>query len=367
MSRHKSIFFIVLWCVLIVSVPFFMIFGRKKDYSESERRVLESMPELSAENVMSGKFMSDFETYAADHMPFRDGFRGIKSFCKLKLFVQSDVNGLYLKDGYIGKVESKLNPEMLEHAAEKFSYLHENYFSGKDMKIYLSIVPDKHYFLSADKSRASMDYGELVETIKSRTDYMEYIDIFPLLETSDYYRTDTHWRQEKIFDVAQEIARKMNVEFDVQYVQNRLDIPFYGVYYGQLSLPVKPDELFYMTSDTLESCVVTSYDTGVPVEKDVYDMEKAYGKDTYEMFLSGSDALIEIENPNADTKRELIVFRDSFASSITPYLVEGYSKITLVDIRYIQSSMLDKFIDFDNQDVLFLYSTLILNNSLSLK
>ena len=92
-------------------------------------------------------------------------------------------------------------------------------------------------------------------------------------------------------------------------------------------------------------------------------MEKANGKDPYEMFLSGSISLLTIENPNATTDRELIVFRDSFGSSISPLLAEGYAKITLVDIRYLRTDMLARFIEFKNQDVLFLYSTLVLNNS----
>ena len=85
------------------------------------------------------------------------------------------------------------------------------------------------------------------------------------------------------------------------------------------------------------------------------------------MFLSGSLSLITIENPNANTEKELILFRDSFSSSLAPLLIPGYAKITMVDIRYIQSDLLDSWIDFDNQDVLFLYSTLVLNHGELLK
>ena len=67
------------------------------------------------------------------------------------------------------------------------------------------------------------------------------------------------------------------------------------------------------------------------------------------------------------TEKELILFRDSFGSSIAPLLVEGYSKITIVDIRYVQSEYLGNFIKFEDQDVLFLYSTMLLNNSLALR
>jgi len=85
------------------------------------------------------------------------------------------------------------------------------------------------------------------------------------------------------------------------------------------------------------------------------------------MFTGGSDALITIENQNATTDKHLIMFRDSFGSSIAPLFVDGYAKITLVDIRYISPDMLGRFIDFKNADVLFLYSTLVLNNSMSFK
>ena len=61
------------------------------------------------------------------------------------------------------------------------------------------------------------------------------------------------------------------------------------------------------------------------------------------------------------------MFRDSFGSSITPLLIEGYSSITLVDIRYLASNRLGKYVDFTDCDVLFLYSTGVLNNSSTLK
>lgn len=370
MSKYRNTVTVILWCVLIFPVSLCIILGRGKNYSESERRVLEKFPELSYESLVSAEFMSDFETYLADHMPLRDGFRGVKSFCKLNLFMQTDVNGLYVKDGYIGKTEYPLNEKMLEYASEKFSYLYENYMIDKDMNIYFSIVPDKHYFLSQDKSRISMDYGKLVETMKSQNEYMEYIDIFPLLEIGDYYRTDTHWKQEEIYDVAQLIASKMKAEplsSDTKNIRNKLDNPFFGVYSGQLALPIKPDTIYFITNDVLDNCIVTSYDTGKAVEKSIYDMEDAYGKDPYEMFLSGSESIIKIMNPHCNSNRRLIIFRDSFASSLAPYLVESYSEITLIDIRYVQSTVLESFVDFENQDVLFLYSTLVLNNSLSLK
>ena len=100
---------------------------------------------------------------------------------------------------------------------------------------------------------------------------------------------------------------------------------------------------------------------------DMYDLEKANDKDPYELFLGGSKSLIAIENPSAATDKELIVVRDSFGSSLSPLLVEGYAKVTVVDIRYISPVLLGNFIEFHGQDVLFIYSSLVLNNSSTIK
>ena len=65
--------------------------------------------------------------------------------------------------------------------------------------------------------------------------------------------------------------------------------------------------------------------------------------------------------------KELIIFRDSYGSSLAPLLLSSYSKITLVDTRYISPTILGNYINFDNKDVLFIYSISIINNSYSLK
>ena len=89
--------------------------------------------------------------------------------------------------------------------------------------------------------------------------------------------------------------------------------------------------------------------------------------DGYDTFLSGAQALLTVENPLAGTDRRLILFRDSFGSSLAPLLVPGYAKVTLADIRYLPSSQMGKYLTFTDQDVLFLYSAPVLNNSETLK
>ena len=105
------------------------------------------------------------------------------------------------------------------------------------------------------------------------------------------------------------------------FTEQELDRDYYGLYYGYAALPVKPEKISYLTNNAIENAVVTNFETNQKTA--VYDMEKAAGKDPYEMFLSGSVSLLTIENPSAKTDKELVIFRDSFASSLAPLLIEG--------------------------------------------
>ena len=366
-NNIKNIIVTVSVAVCLFSLSVFAWVRSPDTYSQAERRALAQFPELSLQQILSGEFMADFEDYTLDQFPFRDIFRSIKALTEFNVFNKTDNNDIYVADGYVSKLEYPLNEAMLTNASDKFRFLYETYMENKDMNIYFSIVPDKNLFLAQQNRYLSLDYNYLVEFMRANTEYMEYIDITDLLSIDDYYKTDTHWKQEDLVDIALHFSEKMGFEITGEYETNTVDHPFYGVYYGQSALPLQPDTLKYLTNDTLSSCIVTSYNTGKPIQKDMYDLAAATDKDPYEMFLCGSDALVTIENPNTESEKELIVFRDSFGSSLLPLFSEGYSKIYIVDIRYIQSSMLGNFIDFNNQDVLFLYSTLLLNNSAALK
>ncbi len=276
-----------------------------------------------------------------------------------------DDNGVYVVDGYAAKLEYPLNEKNINYAAKRFAYVHEQYLSGKCDNIFVTVVPDKNYFLAEQNGFPSLDYNELAEMLTKQMDYAKYIDIYPMLELSDYYRTDTHWRQEKIVDIAKFIAGEMGVSLSAEYTETTLPEPFYGIHCRQSGISIEPDTLIYLNNQILQDCKVFDGETNSYI--DVYNLELASGKDAYEIFLSGAKSLLTIENPNATTDKELLIFRDSFASSIAPLFAEGYSKITLIDIRYLAPQLLGNFVTFNGQDVLFMYSAPVLNNSVTFK
>ena len=312
--------------------------------------------------------MTDFEDASLDQFPLRDTFREAKSLFHRFVLRQSDKSGIYIAQGFrrspgIPPERSLDQPRAWNGSAAYTKPI----FPPRDSQIYLAIVPDKGFYLAQSAGQLSLDYDRLFAMVEGGMPWATPIRLTDSLSIQDYYRTDTHWRQERLLPAAQTLCQALGASSPRQedYTVTPVDKPFYGVYYGQAALPMQPDTMYLMESKLLDDCRVYDYETGETAA--VYDMTKLDSKDLYDVYLSGARSLLTIENPNAATDRELIVFRDSFGSSMVPLLVNDYAKVTLVDLRYIRSDYLGRFLDFHGQDVLFLYSTLLLNNSAAIK
>lgn len=365
-DRIKDVVVTILFVVIIFGVLIASIIIKDKDVSTSERRNLSQFPNIS-KSMMNGTITDDMENYAMDQFLARDGMRSIKTFVKLNVLFQKENNGLFTIKDKIFKLEYPLNEESVTGISNKINNIYDTYLTENN-KVYYTIVPDKNYFLADDGEYLKLDYSKIEELMNQTVNSnIKYIDIFDTLSLESYYNTDTHWKQESILSVADKISQEMNFKDRIitEFEQKEYG-EFYGAYYGQLGMNMNPDTINYLTNDVIENAVTFNYET--QKEAKVYNIEKANtAMDKYDIYLSGATALIEIKNEKATSDKELVIFRDSFGSSIAPLFIEAYSKIYLVDTRYIAPSLISNYIEFNNQDVLFLYSTLIINNSGALK
>lgn len=365
-NKIKNIVIITTFLIVLYGAVLLNVLVPGTDISYSERRRLFQRPTFSLDRLLSGDYFKDYEKYSLDQFPFRDELRSIKAYTKFSIFNQKDNNHIYIVNDNLNKMEYPLNEKAIINAANKLNEVYQKYLQG--MNVSYAIIPDKNYFIADKNGYLSMDYDRLLELMDANVNNMNYIDLFGILDLEDYYYTDIHWRQESIVKVAKELIEKMGdykETENVQYIQETL-YPFYGSYYGQAALKITPDKLIYLTNDVIDNASV--YDHIDKSYSDVYMKDKFGTIDSYDLFLSGAKSILTITNPNSKSDKELILFRDSFASSIAPLFLNEYSKITLVDLRYIATSLLNDYIDFSKgQDVLFMYNTMILNNSYMLK
>lgn len=332
------------------------------DYSYTERRALSKKPSLSIESLTDGQYMARAEAFVNDQFPLRDDFRKLKADLTQNVLMKKDNNGCFYAGGHLSKLEFRVIPEKWDRSISVLQDVSDRYLKGTKCRSWFCLIPDKNTYLSPAYHYPVWDFPALEKSASEALYFHAPVSIADTLSIDSYYRTDPHWKQEKLIRTVERLAEAMDVQLSQDFTENVLEKPFYGAYAGQSLLETVPDTIVYLTNDALDNAVVTSFDTGNARPAKVYDLDKASGRDPYEIFLSGSDALIVIDNPLSENDRELVIFRDSFGSAIAPLLLSGYSKISLVDLRYLSSDSLAKYIQFTDQDVLFLYSAMMLNS-----
>ncbi len=329
-------------------------FAPRKDISDTERRKLAQFPAVKVQSIVQGTFMSDFESASQDQFPGREMFRTAKALFDRFALAMPDSNGIALADGQAVKLEYPLNNAALTANLSKLTALSAQYLEGAN-RIVSCVVPDKALYLKG--GYPTMDY-DVFFTVVEDAQLGDFADIRNLLHFESYYATDLHWNQKEILPTAEKICTALNAPAPEGLREKTLG-DFYGVYRGQSALPMAEDTMTILTSDLIENCTVTAF--GAKEETAVYDLPKFSGRDPYDVFLSGANGLMTIENPAGKPGKHLVVFRDSFGSSLVPLLLQGYETVELVDIRYLPAAQLGKLLDFEGKDVLFLYSTTVLN------
>jgi hypothetical protein len=320
------------------------------------------MPELTLQSAMSSAFMDDFEDYAADSFALRDALRSVRAAFLFYPMLQTDKSGLYRDEAVgAGKFE-KINEQSLRRTAAKIRAAVAG-LGGEN--VYFSFIPDKSVY--ARRGYPGFDSAETARVLVEELPDFRRIDICGALSADSFYRTDFHWDQSRIGECARLLCSEMGAPLDAPPPESAdFAGSFYGVYTGQLALPIGPDTMRYFSCDI--SARYLNADTLEWEFGDVYDFEAQGGDgDPYDFFLRGPQPLVVLENPGSNTDRELCIFRDSFASSLAPLLAQSYRKITLIDLRYINFSNAAALAQPSAAaDILFLYSSLILNDPAAL-
>ena len=362
MKKLQAVLTVVLLSGAVLGFALTELVRPDEELSRTERRKLAQAPELTWENLSSGDYGEDLETYLSDQFPLRDQLRTAMGAFRTRVLGQKDNNSYYDQNGWLCKREDPLKPEQVQWAADKITTLCDTLLEGSTVR--WAVVPDKSQLSGTE--HPTLDLEALREQIAASVpEGVEEIPLADLLELEDYYRTDTHWRQERIGPVAERILEAFGAQGEERDYEAHTLSGFTGVYYGQAALPSEPEDMVYLTDVVTENALVTSAE--VQGTLPVYVLDKFEGLDSYDIFLNGAQAVVTIENPLAQTDRELILFRDSFGSSIAPLLAEHVRELILADIRYISPALLGELISFEGRDVLFLYSESVLNNSETLK
>ena len=348
--------------------------AKDKESSEKENRMLTQKPAVTWSGIESGRFMSQYESYKSAQFAGRDLWVSLKTSVDL-LSGKRESNGVCKgKDHYLLE-EIKTPGEQTEKNLEAIRV-----FAGRypEIPFYMALAPnaanilsDKLPFLAVTK-----DQGKQFQKIRESlgTD-VTWVDLQKALESHKeeeiYYRTDHHWTSQGAYYGYEALAAAM--ELDTSKAPGMEPYAVTGDFNGALSSTsgyeggYREPIYVYGTEDPADQVqVVVNYTDEQRKTATFYDPSKLDEKDKYAVFFGGNYGKIDIRT-TADSTARLLVFKDSYANCLVPFLAPYYREIVMIDPRYYYGDIEQEMSDYSFDQVLFLYNgnTFVEDNSIS--
>ncbi len=333
----------------------------KEKFSEDENKYLASFPAFSVSSIRDKTFMSGFEEYAADHFPFRSSWIGLQTRLQL-LLGQKEINGVYiLKDRLLERVDPPAGSNVAN------SVLAMSEFAQRfDGATYLMLVPTaaEIYHGMLPTGAPTLSQRTTIDEVYKKVQNVTTVDVYASLSAySDqylYYRSDHHWTSRGAYLGYGALSSKMGFtpvaldRFNVEHASHNFRGSLYSkvIYKG-----VEADTIdLYSYPAGAEVTRVSVYNGQTwEVRDSLYYREFLEKKDQYSVFLGQNQPIVTIET-NSSSGNSLIIFKDSYVNSLVPFLALHYSKITLVDLRYLKTSF-EKIVPLeDYTQALFCYN-----------
>ncbi len=329
---------IAVFLLFIFGMVIFNISTSDRIFSPIENRNLAQKPVFSWERLFSGEYMADYEEYITDQFAMRDGWTALKAYSE-KAIGKQENNGVYIcSDTLIERFE-------LESEAQIDSNLRsiDRFIANVDVPVYLMLIPTAAEIWS-DKlpdGAPSVDQASILASIPERTQAQAVDAYSAMYEHRDepiFYRTDHHWTSLGACYGADALLCAMGKEgiSPEDYQPQTVSTEFYGTLYSSSGARyVSPDSIeIYVSGDGVS---VSSFEGGSWRESALYDFEKLNEKDKYSMFMGGNQPLAVVKTGNEGEK--LLLIRDSYADSEIPFLIEHFSEIHVVDLRYYRQNI----------------------------
>ncbi|MDD7669180.1 MAG: DHHW family protein [Agathobacter sp.] len=366
--------------IIIVFIGFFVLISgtsliiKDREFSPNENRYLAETPELSWDNILSGKFQDGLEDYLRDQVCFRDGWITVKTGIQ-KACGDTDIGGAYVgKDGYDFE---KITPEDVdEKQVDRNIKAVEDYFMTASetidkQKLSFLLVPTSGLVMQEKlpKNARLFDQAKYIDQVQKAMKDYNFVDVRDtLMDHNDeyiYYKTDHHWTSAGAclaYDVWSERTGG-EAETEDGLVKNVVSDKFRGSLYSKiLDADSAYDEIW--TYGLQKDDAFGSKDCTVTIDEkqqldSIYDDEMLQKKDKYAYFLSGNYGQVHIQNQKAASKakgKNILIIKDSFANSFVPFATQDYENIYMVDLRYYNGDMKSYLQEHNITDVLVLYN-----------
>lgn len=356
---YKIYFLVVAGCLILLGMLTLAL--PERTFSQNENRVLEQCPAFSWRSFLEGELQEKWERMVNDQFPGRDVLTATASLGQRAIGLR-DVGETYIgENNYYFSKKTDDDIDMFRYM-ENLRYI-EYLSNALEQPAALLLVPSAGTILSDELPAYAPFYNadamyKAGKAVCKSTHLLDMRDGLKGLKQMDmygdtYFHTDHHWSLHGAYAGYEALCQEFDFEekaygyFEPEVVSS----DFLGTLHSRvLDGNAKPDKLYAATNiPPLVSvkCDNRSVDG-------IYDKRKLQEKDKYAYFFGGNYGKVTIQTKNT-TGRELLLFKDSFANSLVPFLLEEYDEITMIDLRYSRESVESILQEKNDADVVVLY------------
>ena len=338
----------------------FNLFSKDKKYSESENRMLAQKPEFSMANLASGKYMKDMEDYVTDQFFIRDKWINLKVLEDLALG-KRESNGVYIgKKDHLMEIPTAPNQKALDNNLDAISNFSA---SHPDINTVMTLIPNAAYVYNhlIPRNAPVRDQEADIKYVQSAVGTsLNFVDLTKTMTSHKdeeiYYKTDHHWTTLGAKYAFDALSTALGIDSPTQeYTIYPVTHSFQGTLTSKSGYDKGMDTIeLYIPQNVNTDCVVNFVDEGKRTAS-MYESSALENKDKYEVFFGGNHSRVDISTP-MEGKKNLLLFKDSYANCFIPFLVPYYRNIIVIDPRYYYDNIESLITDNEITDILFLYN-----------
>jgi hypothetical protein len=237
---------------------------------------------------------------------------------------------------------------------------------GENVNVYSMVIPTpcSYYMPDKYKNLIGSEQGN-IDNINQYLDGVEPVNVYDILgqHTDEliYPRTDHHWGAIAAYYAAQEFASVAQVPFrDISQFEKITKPGYVGTLYGysgDIVLKDNPEDFVYYAPQ--EDYTTTYYNSDMSNERTgrlLINLEKVKPVSWYLVYMGSDDRITHIQT-SARNGRTLCIVKDSYGNALTPYFMDSFEDIYVIDMRYFKPNAISFMKEHNVTDVLFAMNT----------
>ncbi|WCN36848.1 DHHW family protein [Aneurinibacillus uraniidurans] len=362
-TKIFSICFVATFLLIIFGIGISSIIKPDVERSYTEARKLQQLPTFSEQSFQSGDYFRDMAAYTSDQLAWRDNF--VKMYDRQQLLTPlhaTVVNNTVVVDHswLLEKPTDRFHKELMDNALAGIRYLHK-VVKPNDTQIYYASLPYpvlnlQELYPSYLRFRAPAENKKYFLSELNKDD-IHVIDLAPRFaqipakeRETMYFHTDHHWNIKGAFTAYQMIIEDLNkagvLHQSPPLTDNdiiKTQVPpgkFVGSWNRQLNM---------LIDDKVDRPWIYKPKAGFPFNQvrvvamngktytkldDVYGAGASTPPYQYSTVYTNDHDLMEFENKQANNKLRVLIFKDSYANAMLPFVASHFYQTQVLDLRY---------------------------------